>query len=62
MENKVIITQELNKFLTEVVNNCTKCQCCTFCHPLNEKTNFCFFAYDCIRENFKLYQGWGERE
>ena len=54
--------EELNKFLTEVINNCTKCQCCTFCHSLDDKTSFCFFAYDCIRENFKLYQGWGERE
>lgn len=48
--------EELNKFLTEVVNNCTKCQDCIFCHILDDETNFCFFAYDCIRENFKLFQ------
>ena len=49
---------ELNKFLTEIVSNCAKCQCCVFCHELDDKTNFCFFAYDCIRENFELFKGW----
>lgn len=53
--------EELNKFLAEVVNNCTKCQNCTCYHVLGNKTNFCFFAYDCIRENFKLYQEWRKR-
>jgi len=52
----------LNEFLAEVIHNCTKCQHCAFCHMLDNETDFCFFAYDCIRENFKLYKEWGKRE
>lgn len=53
---------ELNKYLTEIVSNCAKCQCCIFCHELDDKTNFCFFAYDCFCENFNFFKGWWERE
>lgn len=45
----------LNKFLTEIVANCTKCKNCTFCHCTG-KTKFCFFAFECIRKDFSFYQ------
>lgn len=48
--------EELNKFLTEVIHNCAKCQHCAFYHTLDKKTDFCFFAFECIRKNFSFYQ------
>lgn len=40
----------INDFLREVIENNHKCQHCIYCHG-----NTCFFAYDCIREDFRYF-------
>lgn len=41
----------LNKYLFKVVRRSIICKNCTFNH-----NGICFFAYACIKDNFKFYK------
>lgn len=47
----------LNDYLAEVVTNSSICQYCRYNH-----NNICFFAYNCIRKDFKYYNEEEEEE
>lgn len=42
--------KELNEYLKEVIANNNKCSQCQRNH-----CNICFFAYECIKNNFNFY-------
>lgn len=53
--------EELNLFLEEVIRNSHKCAHCVYCHWY-ESHPFCFFAYNCIQQDFKGYNEGDEEE
>lgn len=42
----------LNVYLEEVFKNNDKCKQCIF----NHNGEFCFFAFDCVKDNFRYYK------
>ena len=43
--------KELYDYLMEVISKCSKCKNCFFRH----NSNYCYFAYECIRNDFSCY-------
>ena len=52
LDRKELYSAVLNEYLEEVFKNSDKCKYCVFNH--NEE--FCFFAYECVKENFSFYK------
>ena len=54
------MNREKNEILNDLAQLCVanflKCQVCTFCH----NDNTCFFAVDCLTNNFSHFKRYGE--
>jgi len=48
-----LIQSQINKLLTEIVNNSSKCKTC-MCY--NTICDTCFLAFQCVQQDFKGYR------